>query len=243
MADDTRAKLAAGLAKIGQVIRHEAWRGAGVSGLTPTQAQVLVAVDASSEGWMAVGEIARVLGVAQPTVSDAVAALERKGMVARERLESDRRVVCVRLTERGARLARAEANGPEVLLRAIEELDEAERDVFVKGLMKMIRSLQSAGRVPTMRMCASCVYFRPHAHPGTSKPHHCAYMDAPMRDSDLRFACAEQEPVPAGKAAHLWQIFVGGKPLDASSDLRDGQRDASPSRSGISGSTSRRYST
>jgi len=217
-------KLATGLAKIGQVIRHEAWRDAGESGLTPTQAQVLVAVDASPGGWMSVGDIAKTLGVTQPTVSDAVAALERKGMVARERLESDKRVVCVRLTAAGRRHARAEANGPEVLLRAIGELDDTEQDVFVRGLMKMIRSLQHAGRVPTSRMCASCVYFRPHAHPGTSKPHHCAYMDAPMRDADLRFECAEQEPVTADQAEQLWQVFVGGQPIDEPSNRGHKQR-------------------
>lgn len=218
MTIDNSNKLAVGLAKIGQVIRHEAWRDAGDSGLTPTQAQALVAVDASPCGWMSVGDIAKTLGVTQPTVSDAIAALERKGMVARERLGSDKRVVCVRLTATGKRHARAEANGPEVLLRAIGELDETEQDVFVKGLMKMIRSLQQAGRIPTSRMCANCTYFRPHAHLGTSKPHHCAYMDAPMRDSDLRFECAEQEPVSADEVPRLWQLFVGGQPHDEQSN-------------------------
>lgn len=243
MTTETQNKLAAGLAKIGQVIRHEAWRESGESGLTPTQAQVLVAVDASPGGWMSVGDIAKTLGVTQPTVSDAVAALERKGMVARERLESDKRVVCVRLTAAGRRHARAEAIGPEVLLRAIGELDDTEQDVFVRGLMKMIRSLQSAGRVPTSRMCASCAYFRPHAHPGSSKPHHCAYMDAPMRDSDLRLECAEQEPLSADQAEQLWQVFVGGQPLDEQSNRGQRQRSVPLAPAGTQKTPPRRQGT
>lgn len=218
MTDDNSHKLAAGLAKIGLVIRHEAWRGASDSGLTPTQAQVLVAIDAAPEGWMSVGDIARSLAVTQPTVSDAVAALERKGLIERARLEADRRVVCVHLTASGRRLARSEAAGPEVLLHAIEELDEVEQDAFVRGLMKMIRSLQQAGRIPMSRMCVNCVYFRPHAHPGAARPHHCAYIDAPMRDSDLRLECAEQEPVSDDHARRLWQVFVSGKPMEDRSE-------------------------
>jgi len=236
-------KLATGLAKLGLVIRHEAWRDAGESGLTPTQVQVLVAIDASDQSWMSVGDIARTLAVTQPTASDAIAALERKGLVARERLESDKRVVCVRLTTTGTLHSRAEANGPEVLLRAIGELDEAEQDVFVRGLMKMIRSLQQAGRVPTARMCANCTYFRPHAHPGTSTPHHCAYMDSPMRDSDLRLDCAEQEPVPENQALQLWQMFVGGQPLDDQSSRKAGERGGSPTRDGTRQNLSRRRDT
>lgn len=210
--NDSRVKLAAGLAKIGLVIRHEAWREAGEHGLTPTQAQVMVTVDASPGGRLSVGEIARALAVTQPTVSDAISALERKGLIVRDRSEDDGRVVQVRLTAAGRRETRALASWSDVLLRAIGDLDEHEQGVFVRGLMKMIRSLQQAGRIPTARMCSTCTYFRPHAHPGSATPHHCAYIDAPLRDVDLRLDCDEHETIEPEQAERLWEVFVGGQP-------------------------------
>ena len=203
MPDDNRAKLAAGLAKIGLVIRHEAWREAGDHGLTPTQTQAMVAIDASSAGRLSVGEIARELAVTQPTVSGAISALERKGLIARERSEDDGRVVHIRLTAAGHRQTQAMATWPDVLLRAIGDLDEHEQGVFVKGLMKMIRSLQEAGRIPTARMCSGCTYFRPHVHAGSDTPHHCAYIDAPMRDVDLRLDCGDHAAIKTEHAERL----------------------------------------
>jgi hypothetical protein len=45
--------------------------------------------------------------------------------------------------------------------------------------VKMIRALQEEGRIPLASMCAICRFFRPCAHPGSGRPHHCAYVDAP----------------------------------------------------------------
>jgi len=214
MNDNNRTKLASGLAKIGLVMRHQAWRDAGESGLTPTQAQVLAGIESSAQGWMSVGDIARSLAVTQPTASDAIASLERKGFLARERSTTDARVVCVSLTQQGRRLARDNADWPDVLLCAIGELDEHEQGVFVMGLMKMIRSLQESGQIPTARMCASCTHFRPNVHVGSDHPHHCAYIDAPMRQVDLRLDCGDHEPVSPEHAPQLWELLVSGRPLE-----------------------------
>ena len=213
MNHDTNSKLATGLAKIGLVIRHEAWRDAGSSGLTPTQSQTLVLLHHAPKVWMSVGDIARGIAITQPTASDAISTLEAKELVTRERLESDARVVCIRLTTDGRKQAKSHAGGPDVLLDAISELSDSEQDVFTRGLMKMIHSLQEAGRIPTSRMCASCSYFRPNVHNNAERPHHCALLDAPMRDSDLRLDCPEHEYVGEDRSERLWRLFVGGKPL------------------------------
>lgn len=207
---DGRIALATGLAKIGLVIRHQAWQAAENSGLTPTQSQVLASISATAEGWLSVSEIARHLAVTQPTASDAIAALERKRLVVRFRSDDDARVVRVKLTTLGRRRAHEIAVWPDALLSAIGQLDPAEQGAFLKGLMKMIRSLQESGQVPTARMCATCTYFRPHAHPGTHSPHHCAYVDAPLRETDLRLDCREHEQASDADRPKLWQLFIKG---------------------------------
>lgn len=210
---DGRGALATGLAKIGLVLRHQAWQVAQDAGLTPTQSQVLASIGSTPEGWLSVSEIARHLAVTQPTASDAVAALERKRLVVRSRSSDDARVVRVKLTAMGRRRAHEGADWPDALLSAIGELDPAEQGAFLKGLIKMIRSLQEKGQIPTARMCATCTYFRPHAHPGTQAPHHCAYVDAPLRDTDLRLDCGEHEQASDAARPRLWQLFIEGRPL------------------------------
>lgn len=210
--NDGRISLATGLAKIGLVLRHQAWQAAENSGLTPTQSQALASISATPEGWLSVSEIARHLAVTQPTASDAITALERKRLVVRSRSDDDARVVRVRLTAMGRSRAHESAEWPDILLSAIDELDLNEQGTFLKGLIKMIRSLQEKGKIPTARMCATCTYFRPHAHPGAQAPHHCAFVDSPLRDTDLRLDCREHEQASDSARPKLWQLFIEGRP-------------------------------
>jgi len=207
---DPRTRLATGLSKIGLVLRHQAWKVAESSGLTPTQSQILAAIAHSPEGWLSVSDVARHLAVTQPTASDAIAALERKRLIERTRADSDARVVQVRITGAGRRRARETAEWPDALLVAIGELDAYEQGVFLKAMTKMIRSLQESGQISTSRMCATCTHFRPHAHPGAATPHHCAFVDAPLRDNDLRLDCQDHEQAGEAERPRLWQLFIKG---------------------------------
>jgi hypothetical protein len=46
-------------------------------------------------------------------------------------------------------------------------------------------------------MCVTCRFFRPDAHPSSPRPHHCALVNAPMSNGELRVDCAEHEPQAA----------------------------------------------
>lgn len=214
LADELPSKLASGLAKVGLVMRHQAWKAADHAGLSPTQAQVLALLHARTTGdGLTMSQIAAELAITPATLSDSVAALERKGLASRARDQRDARVVRLSLTPEGARHARQNAGWPDVLLAAIDTLSDDERAVFIRALIKMIHSLQAAGQVPTARMCPTCTYFRPNAHDSPQRPHHCAYVDAPLAELDLRLDCPEHAPAPAPEAQRTWQLFVHGAPL------------------------------
>jgi DNA-binding MarR family transcriptional regulator len=184
--DSSAALLATGLAKIGLVLRHEAWRERGETGLTPTQSQILALLRARGEG-ASLGRLASELGVSAPTASDSVAALAAKGLVAKTR----GRTLSIALTAAGRREAERAARWPDVLLEALDALSPEEQAVFLRGLTKMIRALQEQGRIPVARMCASCSFFRPNVHSDPERPHHCAYADSPFGDLQLRLDCAD----------------------------------------------------
>jgi hypothetical protein len=73
----------------------------------------------------------------------------------------------------------------------VEGLDSEEQAALLRILVKMIRVLQDQGAIPVARMCASCRFFRPHAHPDPDRPHHCAFVDAPFGDRELRLECPD----------------------------------------------------
>jgi len=213
MNPDTPSKLIAGLNKIALVLRHQAWASATDASISPTQGQTLSLLAARAPVGLRVSDIAAQLAVTQPTISDAVKALERKGLVAKARAEHDARVTLVTLTPAGAKAADAAAQWPDVLLRAAGALTPDEQAVFTRSLVKMIHSLQDDGQIPTARMCATCAYFRPHAHNDARKPHHCAYIDAPLAEADLQIDCNEHDAAPPETRERLWQLYLEGAPM------------------------------
>jgi DNA-binding MarR family transcriptional regulator len=199
-------RVTTGLAKVGMALKHQAWAEAGGRGLTPTQGQVLALLRANPDG-LRPGALAAQLGVTAATTSDSVAALHRKGLVDKLPLAGDGRAVLVRLTPAGAREAAAAAAWPDFLLEAVDELSGAEQAAFLRALVTMIRTLQTRGRIPVARMCVSCRFFQPYRHAGGRLPHHCAFVDAPFGDGELRLDCPDHDPAPTELAERTWAAF------------------------------------
>jgi MarR family protein len=74
-------QLLAGLARLGQAIRMEAWRNSGPHNLSPLQADIITYLDEDARPHRQ-GEIVAALASTPPTVSDAVKVLRAKGLVA-----------------------------------------------------------------------------------------------------------------------------------------------------------------
>jgi DNA-binding MarR family transcriptional regulator len=199
-------RVTTGLAKVGLALKHQAWAEAGGRGLTPTQGQVLALLRANPDG-LRPGALAAQLGVTAATTSDSVAALHRKGLVDKLPLAGDGRAVLVRLTPEGAREAAAAAAWPDFLLEAVDELSGAEQAAFLRALVTMIRTLQTRGRIPVARMCVSCRFFQPFRHAGGRLPHHCAFVDAPFGDGELRLDCPDHDPATTELAERTWAAF------------------------------------
>jgi DNA-binding MarR family transcriptional regulator len=205
-------KLVTGLAKLGIAMRHHAWDRAGRRGLNPTQGQVLVLLRAAGGQGLRVTELADRLAVATATVSDSVAALARKGLVTKQRDPADARAVAVFLTVTGQAEAEEAAGWPDVLLEAVCTLDGAEQAVIYRALLKTVRALQLRGRIPVSQMCVTCRFFRPYAHAGAPQPHHCALVDAPFGDAQIRLECPEHQAAPVAVAERTWAAFTAGQP-------------------------------
>jgi DNA-binding MarR family transcriptional regulator len=198
--------LLTGLAKLGIALRHEAWKRGGRRGLTPTQSQVLVLL--AREGGRRLGALAAELGVSAATASDAVSALVAKGLVRRTRARADARALALELSAAGRRESQRASQWPDAFLAAADELSGEEQAVLLRALTKMIRRLQLEGRIEVARMCASCRFFRPEAHPGTARPHHCDFVDAAFGDAELRLDCDDHEGAELELARLAYERFA-----------------------------------
>jgi DNA-binding MarR family transcriptional regulator len=199
-------RVGGGLAKIAMVMRHQAWAQGGAHGLTPTQAQVLTLL--RGRGALRLSAIADELAITAPTASDAVAALQRKALVEKQRAAEDRRAVAISLTPTGGEAASGLTEWPDVLRTAIEDLSPDEQALLLKMLTKMIRTLQVQRAIPVQRMCVGCRHFRPNVHDDTDAPHHCAFVDAAFGNRHLRLDCDDFEAADAAISAANWRQFL-----------------------------------
>ena len=197
-----RDHIATGLAKIGLFLRWHAWRQAEATGLTPTQAQILVHL--VRRGPARVSALADEIAVTQPTASDAVAALIRKGHVEKRPDPEDGRAARLYAKKAASRAVVEMEAWPDALLEAADVLDPAEKAALLKGLMKMIRTLQMREAIPIQRMCATCQYFRPYQHSDAAEPHHCAFVDAAFGNAALRLDCDDHVEADAAIQRDSW---------------------------------------
>lgn len=215
-AESTAQRIAAGLARLGQVARHQFWSDAGGAdgGLNPTQAQILLHLGRQKGSPPRLAGLAAELGITPPTASDSVAALISKGLVSKGPVAGDARGVAIALTPAGLAQSSRLAERSNVLADVAASLPPAEQAALLRSLMAMVRDLQARGAIPAARMCASCRYFTPYAHTQphgpVAKPHHCAFIDAPIGDGDLRLDCPDHEPAPAAGQSELWHRFNSG---------------------------------
>jgi len=205
----TNENIIAGLSRIGMLLRSEGWRRNEETGVTPTQAQILAYL--AARGPARVGRIAAEIAVTQPTASDAIAALERKNYVRKRPDPGDARAARIHPTAAGMRVADRLAVWPDALIGAAGMLDPGEASIFLKGLTKMIGSLQMRGAIPVQRMCVSCVHFRPNRYPDAARPHHCAFVGAAFGDVDLRLDCDDHAEADAPARLRNWTRFTDAR--------------------------------
>lgn len=204
----TAERVAQALERISTALRSGAWEEAMARGLTPTQVQILGYLRFRGSRGARMAEVADALAVSPATASESTDALVRKGLVRKARVVEDRRARLVVLTPAGRREAERLAGWAEFLLVALRQLTESEQAALLRVLLQTIRELQKAGRVPVSRMCVTCRYFRPYAHPDPHTPHHCEFVDAPFGDGLLRVECPDHEPADPVQEEENWRRFL-----------------------------------
>lgn len=162
-------------------------------GLTPLQVEILTTIAAGPPPRPLVGLLARELGVRQPTITDAIAALEQKELVRRRADDADRRRSVFSLTRRGARLVERITAADRRIVDAIASASISDQETAVEVLLDLIARFVDAGIVDVARTCPTCRYFE--ASDGGRR--RCGLLRIELRPADLRVNCPEHEPAGA----------------------------------------------
>ena len=192
MDTDRNHQLALGLDRLAELLRAQAWKRQGESGLNPTQQAVLRQLDAQPTG-LRLSQLAAALGVSAASLSDTVSALERRGDVARRPDPDDGRASRIRLSAAGRRRLARLGRGESAATALVAALTPRQQGELLRLLQLMIRQAQDSGLASGFRTCLGCRFFQPLAHPGSEQPHHCGFVDRPFGHGELRIDCAEQE--------------------------------------------------
>jgi DNA-binding MarR family transcriptional regulator len=115
--------------------------------LTPSQVHVLLWL--GKDGTLAMGELARRLGVTEKTITGLVDRIERLGYLQRERVAPDRRVVRCRLTPEGLKmyeqLDQSLLEATELMLAL---LDDEDRKALFRIVENLVHKLEPPATAP-----------------------------------------------------------------------------------------------
>jgi DNA-binding MarR family transcriptional regulator len=203
-------RLREGLDRIGAVLRAERWDAAEGLDISPTQIDTLAFVIGRGDKGVRLRAVAEHLGVTQPTATDSVAALVRKGLLTKTPDPDDGRAVALRPTAAGREISREADLAESAIERALSSLPAEEQQTLLHLVIKTIRALQDAKAIAPQRLCVTCRHFRPFVHEDAALPHHCALVDAPFGGRHLRLDCPEQEEAPPAERDAAWSAFIAG---------------------------------
>lgn len=117
-------------------IEERALHEAETKDLSVTEMHTIEAIGTSGERSMS--EVAKKLNITVGTLTIAINKLIGKGYVVRRRIEEDKRVVLVGLTERGLEANRIHERFHDEMVKAtIEQLSEKEEEILIGALRKL----------------------------------------------------------------------------------------------------------
>ena len=108
----------------------------GLSDMTVKQIAYLKAID--EEGEVTFSRLAEITRNSKPTITEMINKFVRMDCVYRERCEGDGRILYIRLTEKGRKLAQAERIALHRLIEQVmDSLDDHEMDLLIEILQKV----------------------------------------------------------------------------------------------------------
>jgi DNA-binding MarR family transcriptional regulator len=184
------SRIVAALERIAQAFRVLLWQESKEFSLTPIQVQLLIFLLYHSSDKCKVSYLASEFNLTKATISDAVKALQEKGLITKAHEAADTRSYVIRLTRKGKLTAGKIAGFSLEIRKPVDQLSADEKELLLLSLLNIIHHLNRKGIITLQRMCFACMYYRPSEQ---GAPHFCQLLHKPLARTELRIDCPEFE--------------------------------------------------
>jgi len=182
------AKIVAALERISQAFKVLLWEKAKTLGLSPIQIQILIFVAHHRGGYNKVSFLAKEFDLTKPTISDAIRALDQKGLIEKEASSTDSRSYTIVLTEKGREMAHLTEGFADPLADPVQSMELREQEKLFETLSKLIYQLNQNDVLTVQRSCFSCKFFGEKR----TEPY-CRLLGKNLRTADFRLDCNDYE--------------------------------------------------
>lgn len=182
------SKIVVALERISEAFRVLLWNESRENTLSPIQIQILIFLLFHSQEKCKVSYLAQEFNMTKATISDSIKLLLQKGLIEKFEDTIDTRSYLIGLTNEGKQTAEKSANFAFAIEKPLGSLNEAQKEVMLSGLLKLIYELNRAGIITIQRMCFTCTHYRCE-----SGNHFCKLLESDLTASDIRVDCAEHE--------------------------------------------------
>lgn len=185
---DVAGKITAGLERVGQAFKVLLWDRAKEWGLSPIQIQILIFVANHPRELSNVSHLAQEFNVTKPTISDAVRALDKKGLILKDHSSADSRSYTILLSDKGNAIVKETQEFAHPIYDLVQGFEKTEQVEFFRLLSKLIFELNRNGILSVQRTCFGCRFYGK-----ASNGHYCNLLEIPLRESEIRLDCPEYE--------------------------------------------------
>jgi DNA-binding MarR family transcriptional regulator len=185
---DLQNKIVVGLQRISEAFKVLLWEKAKAFGLSPIQIQILIFIAHHKEEFCNVSYLAKEFNITKPTVSDAVKALDKKGLIVKDFSSSDSRRYSIRLSVEGTSIVQQTEDFSLPVKHQLAHLETPQLNDLFAALTSLISKLHHTGILTVQRNCFACRYHMKHG-----EQDHCNLLQQDLMPQDIRLDCAEFE--------------------------------------------------
>ena len=189
--DNKSANVSKTLFTISRAIKNLEWKKGKIKNLTPSQIEILLFLNYVRPDAASVNAVNNYLSYKPSTVTGILNTLEKKELIERKRLSSDRRHVHLKLTPLGIKVINLIKDLGTEIESIINELNNNEREILGKLLSKVSEKIIERGYVSTAEICITCCYFNADKNPDSKKPHYCKCLNIPLSKEDIYQECPD----------------------------------------------------
>ena len=182
------SKIVVGLQRISEAFKVLLWEKAKEFGLSPIQIQILIFVSYHKQEFCNVSYLAKEFNITKPTVSDAVKALEKKGMIQKDYSSPDSRSYSIFLSEEGKNIVSKTETFVNPIKKQLDSIEQDQLENIFTTLSSLIYQLNRQGILSVQRTCYACKFYEKHANQD-----YCNLLQKELLGQDIRLDCPEFE--------------------------------------------------